>query len=629
MTAQQLGQVSDNIIQPSLRDEEMAVSSAQQANAPLEHLANIISDHALDVYKHEEVAQAQSQAMLDASQGKVGSINNLTNANQVYNHVMAKVAPSILASTGVSQLNGVYQNIVGSPNFNPATAMQDYQKQANQILGEYNKSAIDPQFKGEVNMLLQTHAGQVATKIANKVQDVHKQQFAMSAINTYNDATDNLQDAIADGNYNAAEIHTHILSNIINAGVANGMFTGKEGAEMYRNTTTNAIINGIVANANKTGNYDLPEGFKDTLHAKELTDLQSQLDIARTKANAAQRAQAIQNGYDKQTVVARLVSGQGSSEDIMKAPVGDRSYLIQAQNIGKLYLQAKTDFLSDGENNRIFRSDAFKSKPLPLQNFVKSIYRSDVVASKDDPAVAYGLDKLGDYTQQGVIEKRGVHIISNNLPVPLTKGLLTKDELIHAQNNFAVDPVQEANTLRQSAGRFSQQVLSQVAGKTPMAGVVIPNNQDFLKVTQMYGPEVGRSDKLNVETPIKKALLQNTSPVTVGAVGRTIRALPYLTNKKTSYTLQNAAFRQKFDLVNGGITLKEDTGAFKNANFIKDYSDFLEKQGNSQSQVKEIMSKLTPDLDIEHNAYKIYTLDKAGHRQLISSYLPRSSLERY
>ena len=632
MTAQQLGQVSDNIVQPSLRDEEMAVSSAQQANAPLEHLANVISDHALDVYKHEEVAQAQSQAMLDASQGKVGSINNLTNANQVYNHVMAKVAPSILASNGVSQLNGVYQNIVGSPNFNPATAMQDYQKQANQILGEYNKSAIDPQFKGEVNMLLQTHAGQVATKIATKVQDAHKQQFAMSAMTGFNNAVDNAQTAVASGDINGADSAIGVLHNIVNGGVASGIFTGKEGADMLHNATSGILINGAVANASKTGDYNVPAWAKDKLNPEKQVELQSRLNMQFDKDNATKKANALQQGYDNDAAISRAISGTSLDTDMMNATAEQRPYLMDAHTAGSYLAQAE-NFLSDGVKNRVFTQKGFTSLPQTLQNRVIAQYNRLVTKSKVDPASAYGLDKLGAYDESGTYQKRYEHVMANKLPIATNK-LWTKDEVINWQNQSRQDLAGTINKIKQSAGPYTQQALYQVFGKdTATAALAMPNNDDYLAAIQTHGLNAGAMVNLYkdsvLDNNVKDAIHQNSillKDETATAVNRTLQALSatglqihghkWYGAKTIDDATMKDVWNSKYALVNGGLVLKDDADTLGSPKFKKDnITDKLKSYGISQSKIYQINDNLVPEYSVRHDGYALYYKDDQGKTQ--------------
>jgi hypothetical protein len=151
----------------SFNNPAQTAQMQMQSLSPIAKLGNELINKGVEIYSKDQQQKAITQAYKDAAQGKFSTVAGITGANEAYNNIMNNIAPAIMASKAGNQLDALYNTIKLDPNFNPATATQQYAKGAKGIIDAYTHDNVPEQWKSQVSLTMQKQAMQYGVQMNN------------------------------------------------------------------------------------------------------------------------------------------------------------------------------------------------------------------------------------------------------------------------------------------------------------------------------------------------------------------------------------------------------------------------------------------------------------------------------
>ena len=406
-----------------------------KANAlnPVSKIGDAMVDKGVSLIEKQQQRKAINQAYEDAAAGKFGTISGLTGANETYNAVMDKVAPAVITSKANNQLEELYNSIKSSPNFNPATATQEFAKGAKSIISTYQGDSLPENWRGEIGINLQKMGMQYGLQMNKDVLSSIVSQQTSAALQAKDDLFKQITQAASLGNTGLAHDLNQQYSTLVQQGITAGYISPKQANNMMQDAKDEMQLQGAIRSG-------VPIADNPQLEAKRLSIYSQQ--------QKAIEVNQLQNHYDFNAYLTKSVLGIGgqppaqmSDEQIMQVRQASQasSYLSIAKN----------------GNTNVLSSAGFLSLDHGIQSLVKSQLIDHEVKKSSNPDIALGMQGKG----LGQIANA---MVVNNMPL---KDITKTQRFVQLQNAYATDPVNTIKAIQAEAGPYSQQVLSKMGVK--------------------------------------------------------------------------------------------------------------------------------------------------------------------
>lgn len=565
---QQIGQITPTSPVATAQMETQATSAIGQ-------LGGALVKESTSLYDKANQKKAIQQAYEDASQGRFNTLSGLTNADEAYNKVMQNLAPSILVSKAGEQLQGLYNTIKSSPNFNPTTATQQYADGAKGIIDAYLHESVPEQWRAQVDLTLHKQAMQYGAQMADDALQSHIRMQTFTSLQSQNDLLKQITQASSIGNYNLANDLLTNRNNIIEQGVVAGMISPfqaqslkKEGSDELR----------------------LQQSLRSGVPIKDDPELESKrLSLLNQRQKEIEQSQ-LQNHFDFNQYILNKVAGNDMP---YKGMLTDEQIIVdqQATRANNYFKIARG--LTQEQQNNLFTDPNFMSLPSGMQNMVRSNL-SEMVKTK----------KANDFTSLGLDENTPFAVrLSEGFKNGLKPDqLLTKAEQNQFQLEFIANPsVAYNNLVQKTTPQFAEYYSKQLAFKAdkPNPALIIPSakkDNDYMAGLSIDGgaPVFNKKQAPEMHEALSNPLIPSaTNLAIVNRIGVALKANPL-----NDY---DTAFKQRYVSDNGILEVGDEKIRYPNNAQL-----LAKKMANDTmkiNQIANIIENGTVFPDYQNNKY--------------------------
>lgn len=459
-----------------------------QALAPLNQIGETLTKQGMQIYSHNQQQAAIQQAYQDAAAGKFSTVAGITGPNQEYNKIMDNLAPAIMASKAGTQLDDLYNKIQLDPNFNPATASQQYAQSAKGIIDAYTQESVPERWKSAVSLTIQKQAIQHGIQMNNTVlQRILSVQTAES-LQAIDALKSQITQAASLGNDGLANELLAQRNNAIKQGVNAGVITPlqanswqKEGADEIKLQT-----------ALRTGQAITDDAALETKRLSIYSQQQKAIEVSQLQAgflyeeyltrlmhgeNPQSPVQGFSNQQEAYNARAKYLYSQKQTDAANARNSSIQQHEELAKITGQYFNLFKTLSLNDRLNIKTnnldllpeqYREQAslFKQLPAQYQNTILQNLKEYDNLINTAPVEALGLPSL-DFSQTNSVDinHRAANIIANGSKI---ENIATADELKHLVRISSQNMALADNLIASNYGRYAPIVRDKLAKMQPI-----------------------------------------------------------------------------------------------------------------------------------------------------------------
>lgn len=562
-------------------------ASAINLLSPLNKIGDTLINKGVDLYGESQTKKAIQQAYQDAVNGKFSTIEGITGTNKVYNEVINKIAPSVIISKGVADLENLYNQMRLSPNFNPNTASKDYAINAKKIIDSYAKTT-SPEWASQVEFGLQKQAFNFGTDINKVILERTFNRQASTTLDAINNLYNQSSNFARQGNIKGAVELNQQRDNIINQAVNAGVLSANQSYSQRKEGRDEILIQ-----TSLNTNEPLPKTL-DGVSAEERDAIENKRLALYGQQQKGIEQQQLRNHIDFQQNLDNIVVGNqqtlpfvATDEQLIEANQARRanSFYMQAMNLGN---KNKSD---------IFSNPDFLSLPTKMQHIVLSKINQFDSELNNNPDVAL---KVNDKPFNVI----GDAFVSNNIPL---KDLNKTQRFIYYNNMMQTDPAKTILSIKNEAGIYAPFILRSITGKDEFKSLAIDgvtDNAVFLNGLNTKEPPKVNYKKLNTD---RLNAMSSLDPYTSQAIQEYIS-----TYSKGNPTLDaNDIFSTKFKLLNDKVIYKDDYNYLNSNGTLELLAEKIAKEQNlSKSGIYNSLKNHSIQLNVNGNAY--FVLDDSN-----------------
>lgn len=422
-----------------------------QALSPINKLGNELINKGVEIYSKDQQQKAINQAYTDASQGKFSTVAGITGANEAYNSIMNNVAPAIMASKAGSQLDSLYNTIKLDPNFNPATATQQYATGAKGIIDAYTHDNVPEQWKSQVSLTMQKQAMQYGVQMNNEALNRTLNAQATEALQAKDTLMMQITQASRLGNDGLANDLLTQYNSIVTQGVVANKWSPLQANSMLKNAQDEIKLQTAIR-------IGQPITDDQSLESKRLA-------IYGQQQRAIEQSQ-VQNHFDFNNYLLNKVAGNPTQAPVQMT---DEQVILsqQADTANTYFNRAKS--MNPAQQDRLLTDPNFLSLSSPMRQMVQN-----------NLATFTKLKQVNDFRILGLDENTPFSIrLSEGMKYGLTPDqLITSQEKAKIELQFIQNPTLAYDSLiKTTTPQFAEYYTKKLAFKAdkPNPALIIPS----------------------------------------------------------------------------------------------------------------------------------------------------------